>query len=168
MLNVAEIDQEQAENRAEDERVWAQEEEEEEQREWERGEAEARHWRRQISQYNADRAANANAVAAANANAVAAAQVPVDTPAPAGHAPMSFNAIRLAKSDYVTAEGRHKIGRGLGYSSLIKPGERLGMFTGDFMTRVDFNLRPSCFGVGLDEENVLQCELYAQHWTAIP
>jgi hypothetical protein len=74
------------------------------------------------------------------------------------------DAIRLAKSDYVTAEGRHKIGRGLGYSSLIKPGERLGMFTGDFMTRVDFNLRPSCFGVGLDEENVLQCELYAQHW----
>jgi hypothetical protein len=87
----AEIDQEQAENRAEDERVWAQEEEEEEQREWERGEALERHWRRQISQYNADRAANANAVAAANANAVAAAQVPVDTPAPAGHAPMSFS-----------------------------------------------------------------------------
>jgi hypothetical protein len=74
------------------------------------------------------------------------------------------DAIRLAKSDFWTAEGRNEIGRGLGYASVIMPGERLGMFTGDFMTRVDFNLRPSCFGVGLDEENVLQCELYAQHW----
>jgi hypothetical protein len=61
------------------------------------------------------------------------------------------DAIRLPKSDFLTAKGRHKIGRGLGYTSVI-------------MTRVDFNLRPSCFGVGLDEENVLQCEQYAQHW----
>ncbi|KAJ1383846.1 hypothetical protein B484DRAFT_440601 [Ochromonadaceae sp. CCMP2298] len=64
---------------------------------------------------------------------------------------------RMPRSDYVTAGERAEIGRGLGMTSVIMPGERLGMFAGDFSLRAKFDSSPSRFGLTLDDHSVLDC-----------
>ncbi|KAJ1431678.1 hypothetical protein B484DRAFT_448237 [Ochromonadaceae sp. CCMP2298] len=72
------------------------------------------------------------------------------------------DAQRLARSDFVTAEGGEEIGRGLGYTFVIMPGERLGMFTG--MNRANFDLAPTKFALTLDAVTVLECSMYARYY----
>ncbi|KAJ1379656.1 hypothetical protein B484DRAFT_462448 [Ochromonadaceae sp. CCMP2298] len=74
------------------------------------------------------------------------------------------DAIRLPVSAYVTVQGGLGIGRGLGITSEVMPGERLGQYMGHVGSRAVYNATDSGYGHLLDENTVLDCTFFSRHY----
>jgi hypothetical protein len=74
------------------------------------------------------------------------------------------DAIRLPVSDYVTVQGGLGIGRGLGITSEVMPGEQLGQYMGHVGSRAVYNATDSGYGHLLDENTVLDCTFFSRHY----
>ncbi|KAJ1407606.1 hypothetical protein B484DRAFT_403748 [Ochromonadaceae sp. CCMP2298] len=62
------------------------------------------------------------------------------------------------------APGGLGIGRGLGITSEVMPGERLGQYMGHVGSRAVYNATDSGYGHLLDENTVLDCTFFSRHY----